>query len=158
MPPYRPLEQRFWEKVSKSDDGCWLWTGSHSDFGHGTINAGRSVKMLRAHRVSWELHHGAVPDGLCVLHRCDVPGCVRPEHLFLGTKRDNTADMWAKGRHVAPPLKRGEDGARTKLSAQHVLEIRAARGLESNAALARRYGVADCTISAIHRRRLWAHL
>jgi len=58
-----------------------------------------------AHRLSWELANGPIPDGLFVLHRCDTPRCVRPEHLFLGTKADNTADMMAKGRQVLPPVR-----------------------------------------------------
>jgi hypothetical protein len=86
---------RFWAKVSKGD-GCWIWTGSRNPKGYGRLNTGNRVRL--AHAISWELSHGAVPDGLWVLHRCDNPPCVRPDHLWLGTAADNTADMVAKGR------------------------------------------------------------
>jgi len=88
----KSIEERFWAKVEKTDD-CWLWTGA--TFGDGYGNCSR----LRAHRVSWELANGPVPGGLCVLHHCDRPLCVRPRHLFLGTRKDNSDDKIAKGRH-----------------------------------------------------------
>lgn len=88
-------EQRFWPKVEKSD-GCWLWTSSTSGRGYGAFwaNGGR----IRAHRFSWELHNGSIPAGLWVLHHCDTPACVRPEHLFLGDRRANMLDAAKKGR------------------------------------------------------------
>lgn len=87
---------RFWSKVERSD-GCWNWTGSKTPFGHGQLTALRQT--LYAHRTSWELHHGrAVPDGLCVRHRCDNPACVNPEHLLLGTHLENQADCDRRGR------------------------------------------------------------
>lgn len=88
---------RFWRKVDKSGE-CWIWTGARApppwDYGKFRLD-GRAVD---AHRVSWEFSYGPIPDGLWVLHRCDVPGCVRPEHLFLGTAQDNSRDMMRKGR------------------------------------------------------------
>lgn len=92
-----PPEVRFWKYVAKSD-GCWLWTASTNHWGYGQLSCpGRSY--LRAHRLSYEMHVGPIPDGLFVCHRCDVPACVRPDHLFLGTPKDNVDDMVAKGRH-----------------------------------------------------------
>jgi hypothetical protein len=93
-----PLENRFWSKVDKTGD-CWEWQGGHVK-GYGEITAGkRPGRTWRyAHRVAWELTFGPIPRGLCVLHRCDNRGCVRPAHLFLGTVADNNRDMWAKGR------------------------------------------------------------
>lgn len=74
---------------------CWIWTGARMRYGY--FQYGK--KLIGAHRVAWELRNGPIPDGLYVLHRCDNPPCVRPDHLFLGTAADNTADMVAKGRY-----------------------------------------------------------
>ena len=93
------LEERFWAKVKKTD-GCWVWTGSAQHNGYGYLHIGDKTnrKPMRAHRVSWELHNGPIPTGLWVLHRCDNPPCVRPEHLWLGDRTDNMRDCAAKGR------------------------------------------------------------
>ncbi len=93
------IEIRFWDKVVKSDE-CWEWQGAHDPRGYGFIGAPGGGKNLLAHRVSWELHNGAIPQGRYVLHRCDNPRCVRPDHLFLGTHADNMADRQAKGRQA----------------------------------------------------------
>lgn len=92
----KPLRDRFFEKVALSPSGCWLWLGMTAH-GYGYIwNEGR---MLRAHRVSYELHFKRPPDELVVMHTCDVRGCVNPEHLRLGTASDNMRDCVEKGRH-----------------------------------------------------------
>lgn len=88
---------RFWSKVSKNDgDGCWEWTGVIQNEGYGRFWL--KPKMITAHRFSYELHHGAIKCGALVLHRCDNPKCVRPDHLFLGTPADNMQDMLKKDR------------------------------------------------------------
>ncbi len=92
-----PLADRFWIKVVRSgDDECWGWSGT-TNKGYGRINVGGN--MVLAHRVAWELTSGLIPPGMCVLHSCDNPPCVNPNHLFLGTHADNMRDMRAKGRH-----------------------------------------------------------
>ena len=94
----KPAQDRFnekWEPVTES--GCWIWTGTvcgENDYGQFFID-----KHVRAHRASWMLHKGEIPDGMLVLHKCDIPQCVNPDHLFLGTQQDNIIDMTAKGRH-----------------------------------------------------------
>jgi hypothetical protein len=91
--------ERFWAKVEVGDD-CWLWAGAHNGHGHGRIVRPGGVRVY-VHRVSWEFANGrAVPEGMNVCHRCDVPACVNPEHLFVGTQRDNMQDASAKGRTV----------------------------------------------------------
>lgn len=90
-----PLEERFWRRVKKTD-GCWEWTGGLLSSGYGACFVG--AYSTGAHRVSWELANGPIPDGLWVLHHCDNRPCVRPDHLFLGTVLDNNRDAIAKGR------------------------------------------------------------
>ena len=93
----------FWTSVHFGPS-CWEWMASRQAFGHGTKWIGGSVRL--AHRIAWESENGSIPDGLCVCHRCDNPRCVRPDHLFLGTRADNTADMDRKGRRI--PANRGK--------------------------------------------------
>ncbi len=124
------LNVRFWRQVNKTES-CWLWTGPGSGpkgaYGGITINK----KSLKAHRVSWELENGPIPDGLCVLHKCDNPKCVNPEHLFLGTKKDNTQDMIQKGRHYTKTkpqfILRGSDANPAKLNEKQVFQLRRLR-------------------------------
>jgi DNA-binding Xre family transcriptional regulator len=89
-------EQRFWSKVDRSGD-CWLWTGARRPLGYGALKVDGHV--LHAHRVAYELVYGEIPAELVVLHTCDNPPCVNPAHLRLGTRSDNTRDMYAKGRY-----------------------------------------------------------
>ena len=100
----KSLTERFNEKVAKptDPDGCWTWTATKNNKGYGMLQEtikGQHGKRL-AHRISYKLFRGPVPRGACVLHRCDNPACVNPQHLFLGTKKDNYADMVSKGRRV----------------------------------------------------------
>lgn len=104
------LRERFWSKVDRAGPAhpqlgtaCWTWVGSKSEKGYGRLSAGKHrASPLRAHRVSWELHKGPIPDKMFVLHNCDNPTCVNPDHLFIGTARDNTRDMVRKGRLRSP--------------------------------------------------------
>lgn len=93
------MEERFWSKVDlKGPDDCWEWQASKLPDGYGSFGV-RSRVVDKAHRVSWVLKNGPIPDGMSVCHRCDNPPCVNPDHLFLGTQQDNMKDMVSKGRH-----------------------------------------------------------
>lgn len=91
---------RFIEKVEKIPiAGCWLWIGTVNYWGYGHFYELNPKKIVKAHRKSYELYKGPIPDGMCVCHKCDVRSCVNPDHLFLGTHKDNVHDMINKGRH-----------------------------------------------------------
>lgn len=93
-----PLAERFAAKVHKTD-GCWLWTGATTSTGYGHLTkGGHDGRPVKAHRLAYELANGPIPDGLEVCHHCDTPLCVRPDHLFLGTRRENLGDAMRKGR------------------------------------------------------------
>jgi hypothetical protein len=95
------LKDRFEDKVSiEPNSGCWLWTGSLNDTGYGQLWVGS--KSTRAHRLSYELHVGPIPEGMHVCHHCDNPPCCNPNHLFVGSHTDNMADKIKKGRGVNP--------------------------------------------------------
>ena len=96
--PRGPLEFRFWLKVEKTNE-CWKWHGAKHPFGYGMIQRGfKPHKKITAHRASWEIHFGVIPYGMNVLHKCDNPECTNPDHLFVGTFKDNSRDMYHKGR------------------------------------------------------------
>lgn len=138
-------EERFWEKVKKSD-GCWEWTASDNGNGYGVF--GVSGRTTYAHRFSFELHHGSIPDGMYVLHKCDNRRCVRPDHLFSGTQRENVHDMIAKGRRRSYD-RRGARNPNLKLSAGQVSLARELRASgHTLASIAARLGVGT---SQIHR-------
>ena len=94
----RPIEERFFEKITKTDK-CWIWNATKNIYGYGIIQlAGRHGKRQMAHRISYEIHYGEVDKKFFVCHKCDNPCCVNPEHLFLGTQKDNMNDCSIKGR------------------------------------------------------------
>jgi hypothetical protein len=153
------VEERFWSKVQKTGD-CWLWNAAirSKDCGYGAFRFQRQGRWTQAsaHRVAWELTHGAIPEGQCVLHRCDNKRCCNPAHLFLGTNSDNTQDMLAKGRHNAA---RGSDSGPAKLCEDDIRYIRFLCGTgQKQDQIGRRFGVSQQTISRIHRRLDWRHV
>lgn len=151
------LEARFWQKVVKTD-GCWEWTPKPLSHGYGGIGAGgRHGETLLAHRVSWEIHYGPIPDGLIVLHRCDNKICVRPDHLATGTHADNARDKVEKGRHRnGTSWRKGADVPTAKLTEDQVRDIKRRIHSERGIDLAAEYGVSKVCISMIKTGRTWA--
>ena len=157
---------RFWARVDTSGE-CWEWTGYRMPkMGYGAMYLGYKKERtssghawpigMTAHRFSWVLHFGSIPEGQWVLHRCDNPPCVRPDHLWLGTKGDNVRDMYAKGRggyHGMP----GEANHKAKLTEQQVYEMRAQYRALVNS-LASRHEVTRSLIRQILIGKVWRHL
>lgn len=149
----RPKEdpiKRFWKKVDKGPS-CWVWIAARYKDGYGQFwFRGR---MTRAHIASYQMHVGEIPDGLWVLHKCDNPWCVRPDHLFLGTPSDNMKDMHRKNRHA---VYSGEENPASKLTKQKVDEAREQHVLGvSQRQLAKRMGVSPATMSLAINGKTW---
>lgn len=146
--------ERFWSKVDTTGE-CWEWTRGRHRNGYGCFHAdGRSY---RAHRFAWELTNGVIPNGLYVLHQCDNPSCVRPDHLYLGTQGDNMADCAAKGRLVTV---RGASKHRAVLNDDAVREIRRlyATGAFSQRELSKQFGVCNKVVCQVIHRQRWSHV
>lgn len=139
----------FWQKVAKGADGeCWVWTGSKVRTGYGVHWA--DGKHVKAHRYSYALHYGEIPEGMSVLHSCDNPTCCNPAHLRLGTQKDNMADMVARNRRVAIT---GERHPSARLTAQDVAYIR--QRLEPAHKTAAMFGVSRSLVAKIRQGALW---
>lgn len=136
----------FMNAVERLENGCWLWRGAQSSAGYGACGYRDIPGERTAHRVSWHLHRGPIPDGRMVLHTCDVKLCVNPEHLYLGDGKDNASDRRQRSKRAHGP----------KLSADDVRAIRSS--LERHVDLAARYGVTRSYISVLKSGRYWAHL
>lgn len=156
------VEERFWKylpnkpeasdpyNLDYSKKGCWEWVGATVRGGYGSLKINN--KKIGAHRFSWELHNGPIPEGLMTLHKCDNPPCCRPDHLFIGTGSDNMQDRAAKGRDNAVAT----GAVLTELEVQEVLiELNMGR---SQAEIAEMYGVTQTTISRILHGETWREL
>ena len=185
-------KRRLWSQVNKNGPvvsyvgtPCWLWVGTKNTHGYGQM--GLNGKIIGAHRAAVLLSGTEIPKGLWVLHRCDTPACVRPSHLFLGTRQDNTDDKVSKGRQAAGQahgarvkasrqvsasgdangsrlhperLVRGETHHKAKLTENDVREIRRLRstGEWTLDRLSKRFGVSIHNVYAIAKRKIWAHV
>lgn len=149
-----PVEERFWQKVNKkSNDECWEWIGSKLKKGYGSFDS--RCGEGRAHRVSWMLHYGKIPDGMLVCHKCDNPICVNPNHLFLGTPKDNTKDMLNKHRDGLIGIKNGQ----SKLNPEKVLISRRLRKIGwTYKKIADMFNVNDVTIYYAVNKITWRHI
>lgn len=190
---YKPLEQRFWEKVNKDgpimpgmETNCWVWTATKDLDGYGRIV--KLKKSLTAHRVSYKINCGPIPDNLFVCHKCDNRACVRPDHLFLGTASDNNKDMMNKGRtargekngrhthpekiykgekhwtHVRPEsIVRGDKVNTCKLTPTDVIKIREIWDTAKvkrglQTKLAKEFNITQSGIWSIINRKSWKHI
>lgn len=160
-----PDLKRFLGRVEKTSS-CWIWLGYvNPTTGYGQVGFSVSGKRVTqsAHRVSWRLHRGPIPRSRpCVLHRCDNRRCVRPSHLFTGTRLDNTRDMIEKGRfrHFSGPTPslQGERNGGAKLTEEKVRDIRLLASNHDYQTLSKRFGVHKYQIGLIVRRQRWKHI
>lgn len=158
----RSIAERFHAKyIPEPNSGCWLWEGAIDRHGYGVMY-GDDRKVARSHRVSYELHFGAIEPspgyhGACVCHRCDNRACVNPAHLFLGTQADNVRDMHAKDRGV---VMRGEGCKRAKISADDAMAIvaRYRSGGVTRRELGAQFGISKFTVASIVRGTSWKHV
>lgn len=158
MPPRAlPIKYRFEKHYDKTKDGCWNWT-SATRTGYGYF--GVRGRMRMAHRVSYQLYVGTIPFGMFVCHHCDNRLCVRPDHLFIGTQKDNIQDMIRKGRQASTDRTRhkGETNGRAKLTEQLVRVIRTKRGRISSKTVAAQFNVSPSLVVKIWSRDIWSHV
>ena len=146
---FADVEERLWGRAIAGEGGCILWDGHLNHHGYGHIGVGKKLK--RTHRLAWELTNGPIPDGKRVLHKCDVPRCINPSHLFLGSQSDNMRDMHGKSRAAI-----GERHGNAKITEDQVMSILSdARGPSKVAA---QYGISASTVCDIRAGRSWKHV
>lgn len=145
--------QRFQIKYRVDSTGCWLWTAAKYYNGYGVFHMENGNHT--AHRAGWLLMRGPVPEGMDVCHHCDVPECVNPDHLFIGTRQDNMMDRVRKGRHPRKGNKGSKNG-RAKLTEADIPVIRSSAKRQID--LAAEYGVSQEQISAVKIRKTWNHV
>jgi len=157
MAAKKSITERFFEKIERIPEaGCWIWMGALLSGGYGAFKMVNPTRQARAHVCSWELHNGAVPNGVCVLHQCDVPACVNPAHLFLGTNQDNSDDKFSKNRQR---FHKGREHHSAKLSEENVRDLRRlwTEGLTITQ-LGERFHITPQHAWNIANKKRWAHL
>ena len=150
-----PLIDRFWRNIDKkSDNECWMWKAGVNSKGYGVLGeGGKGGKSLSAHRFSYELHHGEIPSNNVVMHICDNPSCVNPNHLTIGTSKDNTQDAVIKNRLKSVFIS-GENHILAKLNVSQVEYIKNNPDIKGNQ-LAKMFNVSTSTISNIRNNKRW---
>lgn len=150
LKPLTPIQN--FVRMFSVGDGCWEWRGRLDDDGYGVLTSQKT--KTSAHRFSWKQWNGEIPVGFCVLHKCDNRKCVRPDHLFLGTNRDNQLDKVGKGRQA-----KGSNHGQSKLTEEVVREIRKIPESEINfSEQGRKFGVSYVAVRQAYRRRFWQHV
>jgi hypothetical protein len=162
--------EQFWNRVVKTDGGCWNWTGaSGNTMGHGHLRHAKSTNApnpegrqghIYAHRLSWLLSGRSIPINLLVLHSCDNPKCVNPEHLFLGTNQDNCDDKFSKGRQACVA---GIKNPNVKLTPEQIVQIKREYALivgrkNQKTRLAQKFGITATHVRKIIVGTLWKHM
>ena len=155
----------YWHMVSpEPNSGCWLWDGPVNWCGYGRVTIAPR-KRVRAHRLSYEWHKGPIPAGMILLHKCDIPSCVNPDHLRPGTQAENMKDMWQKGRQAKGPklsairkltAPRGEAARMSKLTEAQAFAI--LHDPRSGSVIGAEYGIMQQHVSRIKRGERWSHL
>jgi hypothetical protein len=158
MDDFGQYAARFWSKARQADNGCWEWLAYKNADGYGAVGNFRHPGSSRAHRVAWRLARGRIADGLHVLHKCDNRACVNPDHLYLGTHRDNMRDRAERGRSRGGKLP-GELAPHAKLKETDAITIRALVGagyLQKDCAVL--WGVTKATVNDLVLRKTWRHV
>lgn len=149
------IKMLYLERVIFNDNECWGWVGTKDKDGYGKFQFG--IRSIRAHRASWMIHNGNIPNKLLVLHKCDNPPCSNPEHLFLGDARDNNADMISKNRQYYPE---GHLSSNAKLKKEDVIKIRELikKGNVPQHKIGKMFNVSQQTISRIKENKAWRNI
>jgi hypothetical protein len=145
-------QRRLRANMAQTPSGCQEWTGCRGKWGYGSVRV--KQKTMLAHRVSYTVFVGPIPDGILVLHKCDNPPCINPDHLFLGTNLDNVRDRNAKGRTRGKSW-HGETHPSAKLTEIDVAEIRKMAGTLSQRKIAQMFGIRQSTVSNISNFKTW---
>jgi hypothetical protein len=156
------LEDNFWNMVAKkSPEECWIWMGCKNKQGYGSIRDHKRRRSIGAHRVSWEIHFGPIPDGLDVLHDCptgDNPSCVNQNHLWLGTDADNVADCIRKGRKVYCRGEQCGGGVLTEAIVREILRLRQTGMTPTQICVAIGGDIKHRTVESVAYRESWKHV
>jgi len=161
--PEEKLERlrKSFEKNVIRQEGCWGWKGSVAKGGYPVMTCRKACGPDRGHRASWVLFKGEIPLGLFVCHSCDNPICTNPDHLWIGTHKENNDDKMKKGRQgiIKPPYKSGSQNGASKLNEEQVMEIKKLISMGNSCySLGKKYGVSKQTILRIKNERNWKHV
>lgn len=146
---------KFIKRIVIDENGCWIFQGATRKTGlpYGWVTYKKT--QMNAHRASWIEVHGQIPDGLNVCHKCDVPQCINPQHLFLGTQKENVIDMWNKKRHPITN-KGGETNPASKLTLLQVREIRNMLSEKiKQKVIAEKFNISQVAVSNIKNKTRW---